>query len=344
MNFQDSPEDSQSVPSNTDLDNLFSPLYEEYYATSSPEVLDNSAANTLDNENTSSSSIIIEEDEAPEIVSTSAEQVATEPNSSVLNENADELTNAKNMVIRNKSCLVAKGYGQEEGINFEESFAPVARLEAVRIFVAYAAYKNFPIYQMDVKTAFQNGPLKEKIFVRQPDDFVDLDFPNHVYRLKKALYGLKQSPKAWYDKLSSFLIEHHFTKGIVNPTLFTRRHGDDILLVQIYVHQSPRGIFICQSQYTMDLLKKHGMDKCDTISTPMATTKLDADLQGTQVDQTKYHGMIGGLMYLTASQPDIAFATFVCARYQDFRFELIAYSDAYHAGCDDDCKSTSGGI
>ncbi|GJS83149.1 retrovirus-related pol polyprotein from transposon TNT 1-94 [Tanacetum coccineum] len=106
------------------------------------------------------------------------------------------------MVIRNKSCLVAKGYGQEEGINFEESFAPVARLEAVRIFVAYAAHKNFPIYQMDVKTAFQNGPLKEKIFVRQPDDFVDPDFPNHVYRLKKALYGLKQSPKAWFELIA----------------------------------------------------------------------------------------------------------------------------------------------
>ncbi|GJX55506.1 retrovirus-related pol polyprotein from transposon TNT 1-94 [Tanacetum coccineum] len=172
---------------------------------------------------------------------------------------------------------------------------------------------------MDVKTAFLNGPLKEEVFVQQPDGFVDPDFPNHVYRLKKALYSLKQAPRAWYDKLSSSLIEHHFTKGIVDPTLFTRRHGDDILLVQIYVddiifgstkpvfakrfeklmkdnfkmsmigemkfflglqvHQSPRGIFISQSQYTLDILKKHGMEKCDTVSTPMATTKLDADLQ-----------------------------------------------------------------
>ncbi|GKC32560.1 retrovirus-related pol polyprotein from transposon TNT 1-94 [Tanacetum coccineum] len=229
---------------------------------------------------------------------------------------------------------------------------------------------------MDVKTAFLNRPLKEEVFVRQPDSLVDPDFPNHVYRLKKALYGLKQTPKAWYDKLSLFVIEHHFTKGIVDPTLFTRRHGDDILLVQIYVddiifgstnqvfsnrfaklmkdnfeilmmgemkfflrlqvHQSPRGIFICQSQYTMDLLKKHGIEKNDSISMPMAIVKLDADLQGTQVDQTKYHSMIGGLMYLTASRPDIAFATF------DFRFELTAYSDADHAGCNDDCKSTSG--
>ncbi|GKB77558.1 retrovirus-related pol polyprotein from transposon TNT 1-94 [Tanacetum coccineum] len=112
-------------------------------------------------------------------------------------------TDAENTVIRNKSCLVAKGYGQEEGIDFEESFAPVARLEAVRIFVAYAAHKNFPIFQMDVKTAFLNGPLKEEVFVQQPDGFVDPDFPNHVYRLKKALYGLKQAPRAWHTQLKN---------------------------------------------------------------------------------------------------------------------------------------------
>ncbi|GKE45069.1 retrovirus-related pol polyprotein from transposon TNT 1-94 [Tanacetum coccineum] len=215
-NFQDSSKDLLSVPSKSDLDNLFGPLYEEYYGTSSPEVSDNSAANTLDNEHTSSSSsIVVEKDEAPQIVSSSAEQVATKPNSLVLNENADEFvqedvadldgnvfynapltlvfedadssstyqdpsnmhefhqkhrssdrniiavkwiwknkTDAENTLIWNKSRLVAKGYRQEEGINFEESFAPVARLEAVRIFVAYAAHKNFPIYQMDVKMAF----------------------------------------------------------------------------------------------------------------------------------------------------------------------------------------------
>ncbi|GJY05801.1 retrovirus-related pol polyprotein from transposon TNT 1-94 [Tanacetum coccineum] len=227
---------------------------------------------------------------------------------------------AENTVIRNKSCLFIKGYGQEVGIDFEEYFATVARLEVVRIFVAYAAQKNFPIYQMDVKTTFLNGPLKEEVFLSQTDSFVDPDFPNHVYHLKKALYGLKYAPRAWYDKLSSFLIEHHFTKGIFDPTLFIRRHRDDILVVQIYVddiifgstnqvfsntfaklikdnfemsmmgemkfflklqvHQSPGGIFICQSQYTLDLLKIHRMEKYDTISTPMATAKLDADLQG----------------------------------------------------------------
>ncbi|GKF60035.1 retrovirus-related pol polyprotein from transposon TNT 1-94, partial [Tanacetum coccineum] len=103
-------------------------------------------------------------------------------------------TDAENTVIWKKSRLVAKGYSQQEGIDFEESFAPVARLEAVRMFVAYVAHKNFTIYQMDVKTAFLNGPLKEEVFVSQSDGFVDPDFPNHVYRLKKALHGLKEAP------------------------------------------------------------------------------------------------------------------------------------------------------
>ncbi|GJZ33829.1 retrovirus-related pol polyprotein from transposon TNT 1-94 [Tanacetum coccineum] len=216
-----------------------------------------------------------------------------------------------------------------------KSFAPVARLEAVRMFIAYAAHKNITIFQMDVKTAFLNGPLKEEVYVSQPEGFIDPEFPDHVYKLKKALYGLKQAPRTWYDKLSSFLIEHGFTK---------------------------------------ELLKKHGLDECVSMSTPMATERLDADLQGTPTDQMTYCRMIGGLMYLTASRLDIAFATFVCARYQErptvkhlkevkriFRylrqsynmglwypkdsgFELIAYSDADHAGCKDDCKSTSGGL
>ncbi|GKE71373.1 retrovirus-related pol polyprotein from transposon TNT 1-94 [Tanacetum coccineum] len=122
----------------------------------------------------------------------------------------------------------------EKGIDFEESFDPVARLEAVRMFVDFAAHKNITIFQMDVKTAFLNGLLKEEVYVSQPDRFVDPDFPYHVYKLKKSLFGLKQAPRAWYDNLSSFLIEHHFTKGIVDLTLFTRRYGGDILLVQVY--------------------------------------------------------------------------------------------------------------
>ncbi|GJS35487.1 putative ribonuclease H-like domain-containing protein [Tanacetum coccineum] len=260
-------------------------------------------------------------------------------------------------VIRNKARLVAKGYAQEEGIDFDESFAPVARLEAVRIFVAYAAHKSFPIYQMDVKTAFLNGPLKEEVYVAQPDRFVDPDHPNKVYRLRKALYRLKQAPRAWYDQLLKFLISKGFTKGIIDPTLFTIKYGEDILLVQIYVddiifgstnpkflkrfeklmhgrfkmslmremkfflalqiHQSPRGIFINQAKYTLEILKKHGMEKGQSIGTPMATKpKLDADLSGEPVDQTDYRSKIGSLMYLTSSRPDIVQAVCYCARYQ----------------------------
>ncbi|GKA84262.1 integrase, catalytic region, zinc finger, CCHC-type containing protein [Tanacetum coccineum] len=229
-------------------------------------------------------------------------------------------------MVRNKTRLVAKGYKQEKDIDFEESFAPVACLEAVRMFIAYDVHKNITIFQMDVKTAFLNGPLKEEVYVSQPKGFIDPEFPDHVYRWKKALYGLKQPPRA------------------------------------------------CQSQYAIELLKKHGLDECVSMSTPMETDRLDADLQGTPTDQTTYRCMIGGLMYLIASRPDIAFATFVCARYQArptvkhlkevkriFRylrqsynmglwysknsgFELIAYSDADHAGCKDYCKSTSEGL
>nr|GEW67155.1 retrovirus-related Pol polyprotein from transposon TNT 1-94 [Tanacetum cinerariifolium] len=275
---------------------------------------------------------------------------------------------------------------QEEGIDFEESFAPVACLEAVRIFITYAAHKSFPIYQMDMKTAFLNGPLKEE----------------------KAL-------RAWYNELSKFLTSKGFTKGTIDLTLFTIRYEKDILLVQIYVddivfeftnpkytkrfeklmysrfemslmgemkfflrlqiHQSPRGIFINQAKYTLEILHKHGMDKGQSIGTPMAMKpKLDAYLSGNPVDQTDYLSKIGSLMYLTSSRPDIVQAVCFCARYQSrptekylkevkriFRylrvtvnmglwypkgssFDLTAFSDADHAGCIDSYKSTYGGI
>ncbi|GJV19412.1 retrovirus-related pol polyprotein from transposon TNT 1-94 [Tanacetum coccineum] len=288
---------------------------------------------------------------------------------------------AENIVVRNKTRLVAKGYKQEEGIDFEESFAPVARLEAVRMFIAYAAHKNITIFQMDVKTAFLNGPLKEEVYVSQPEGFIDLEFPDHVYMLKKALYGLKQAPRAWYDKLSSFLIEHGFTKyflkrfaNLMKNNFEMSMMGELKFFLGLQVHQSSRGIFISQSQYAIELLKKHGLYECVSMSTPVATERLDADLQGTLTDQMTYRRMTGGLMYLTANHLDISFATFVYACYQarltvkylkvvkrifrylrqsynmglwypkDSGFELIAYSDADHAGCKDDCKSTSGGL
>ncbi|GKB90033.1 retrovirus-related pol polyprotein from transposon TNT 1-94 [Tanacetum coccineum] len=138
-------------------------------------------------------------------------------------------------VLNNKARLVGQGFRQEEGINFEESFAPVARIEAIRIFVANAANKNMTIFQMDVKTSFLNGELKEEVYVSQPEGFIDQFNPSYVYKLKRASDGLKQAPRAWYDMLSSFLISQHFSKGAVDLTLFTRKARNDLLLGQIYV-------------------------------------------------------------------------------------------------------------
>nr|GEU95954.1 retrovirus-related Pol polyprotein from transposon TNT 1-94 [Tanacetum cinerariifolium] len=253
---------------------------------------------------------------------------------------------------QNKSRLVAKGYAQKEGVDFEESFAPVA----VRLFIAYAAHKSFTVYQMDVKTTFLYGPLKEEVYVNQPDGFVDPYHPDKLYRLNKALYGLKQVPRAWYDELSNFLVSKGFSKGSIDLTFFITRHKGDILLVQIYVddiifgstspnlskrfeklmhskfemsvmgelkfflgiqiHQSLRGIFINQAKYAQEIILKHGMTSCDSVGTPMATKHLDADLSETPVNQTKYRSMVRALMYLTASRPYSMHATCYCARYQ----------------------------
>nr|GFA47788.1 retrovirus-related Pol polyprotein from transposon TNT 1-94 [Tanacetum cinerariifolium] len=141
----------------------------------------------------------------------------------------------ENTVIHSKTHLVVRGYRQEEGVDFEESFALVARIEAIRIFLAYAAHKGFTVYQMYVKTAFLHGSLKEDMYVCQTEVFIDADYPSHVYKLKKALYGLKQAPRAWYNELSTFLLQNGFSKGTIDPTLFTRNFDDDILVVQVYV-------------------------------------------------------------------------------------------------------------
>nr|GEZ86996.1 retrovirus-related Pol polyprotein from transposon TNT 1-94 [Tanacetum cinerariifolium] len=230
-------------------------------------------------------------------------------------------------ILKNKDRLVARGYRQEEGIDFEESFAPVARLEAIRIFPAYAAHRNMFVYQMDVKTAFLNGNLREDVYVGQPDGFVDPDNPNHVYKLQKALYGLKQASRAWYDMLSSFLLSQDFSKGSVDPTLFIRKNGNDLLLMSmmgkisfflgLQISQNPRGIFINQSKYALKSLKKYGFESYDPVDTPMVEkSKLDEDKEGKAVDPSHYRGMIGTLLYLTASRPDLQFAICMYARYQ----------------------------
>nr|GEV10647.1 retrovirus-related Pol polyprotein from transposon TNT 1-94 [Tanacetum cinerariifolium] len=318
-------------------------------------------------------------------------------------------------ILKNMARLVARGCRQEEGIDFEESFAPVARLEAIWIFLAYAAHKNMVVYQMDVKTMYSNGNLREEVYVSQSDVFVYQDNPNYTYKLKKALYGLKQASRVWYDLLSSFLISQDFSKGSVDLTLFIRRNGNDLLLVQIYVDdiifaastlelcdlfanlmcskfkmsmmgkisfflglqipQSPRGFFINQSKYSLELLKKYGFESCDPVDTPMVEkSKLDADKEGKAVDPSHYRGMISTLLYLTASRPNLQFAICMCARYQawptkkhvhavkrifrylrgtvhrglwylkDSSVALTAFADADHAGCQDTRHSTSGSV
>ncbi|GKD70978.1 retrovirus-related pol polyprotein from transposon TNT 1-94 [Tanacetum coccineum] len=139
------------------------------------------------------------------------------------------------IVIKNKERLVAQGYNQQEGIDYDETFAPVARLEPIRIFLAFATYMNFIVYQMDAKSAFLNGKLKEEVYVKQPPGFESNEFPNHVYKLDKALYGLKQAPQAWYETLSTFLTEHKFVRGKIDNTLFVYKIQTDVVLVQIYV-------------------------------------------------------------------------------------------------------------
>nr|GEW12560.1 hypothetical protein [Tanacetum cinerariifolium] len=207
-------------------------------------------------------------------------------------------------VIRNKSRLVVRGYRQEEGIDFKESFALVGRMEAIRIFLAYAAHKSFNVFQMDVKTAFLHGSLKEDVYVCQPEGFIDADHPSHVFKLKKALYGLKQAPRAW-------------------------RFVDDILVVQVYVDD----IIFGSTHH----------------STPIEIKdKLDLDQNGNPVDATKYRSMIGALMYLTSSRPDIVHATCLCAWYQakpteKHLKEVKRIFHADYAGCKDTFKSTSDG-
>ncbi|GJR85802.1 retrovirus-related pol polyprotein from transposon TNT 1-94 [Tanacetum coccineum] len=317
-----------------------------------------------------------------------AKVLADSPVSTSIDQDAPT-TNEFGGVLKNKARLVAQGFRQEEGIDFEESFASISRIEAIRIFVANAAYKNMTIYQMDVKTAFLNGELKEEVYISQLEGFVDQDNPSHLP------------------------ISQQFSKGAVDPTLFTRHVGNDILLVQIYVDdiifastntamcnefanqitnkfkmsmmgkmlfflglqisQSLRGIFINQSKYASKIVKKYGLHSIDSVDTPtIENKKLDEDLQGKPVDATLYHGMIGSLMYLTSSRPDLNYDVCLCARYQEkptkkhlqavkriFRYlngminigiwylkdtdmSLTAYEDADHAGYRDTRRSTSG--
>ncbi|GJZ20608.1 putative ribonuclease H-like domain-containing protein [Tanacetum coccineum] len=289
----------------------------------------------------------------------------------------------RGIVIRNKARFVAQGYTQEDGIDYHEVFAPVLRIEAIRLFLAYASFKDFVVYQMDVKSAFLYGKIEEEVYVCQPLGFEDPDFPDRVYKVEKALYGLHQAPRAWYETLSTYLLENGFQRGKIDKTLFIKRYKGDILLMSsigelfflgLQVKQKKDGIFISQDKYVDEILKKFGFTEVKTASTPMETQKpLLKDEDGKEVDVHMYRSMIGSLMYLTSLRPDIKFAVCACARYQvnpnvshlhavkrifrylkgqpklglwypkDSPFDLVAYTNSDYAGASLDRKSTTGG-
>ncbi|GJZ92563.1 retrovirus-related pol polyprotein from transposon TNT 1-94 [Tanacetum coccineum] len=254
--------------------------------------------------------------------------------------------------------LVAQCYNQQDGIDYDETYALVARLEFIRILLAYACAIDFKLFQMDVKSAFLNGFINEEVYVAQPPGFIKFEKPNHVYKLKKALYGLKQAPKAWYDRLKAFLIKHEYKMRMVDNTLFTMKKNSNLIIVQIYVDdiifgstcqnlcdefakikhdefeismmgelnfflrlqikQMEDGIFFNQSKYMKEMLKNFGLEESKPMKTPMSSdTKLTKDEECESVDSTKYRGMIGSLLYLTTSRPDIMFCVCLCAHFQE---------------------------
>nr|GEU31430.1 hypothetical protein [Tanacetum cinerariifolium] len=236
----------------------------------------------------------------------------------------------RGIVIRNKARLVAQGHTQEEGIDYEEVFAPVARIEAIRLFLAYASFMGFLLYQMDVNSAFLYGTIEEEVYVCQPTGFEDPDHPDKVYKVVKALYGLHQARRAWYETLATYLLENGFQRGTIDQTLFIKKQKGDILLVQIYVDDiifSETNKDLCKSfeklmkdsqdKYIAEILRKCGLTEGKSASTPIDTEKpLLKDLDREDVDVHTYRSMIGSLMYLTSSRPDIMFTACACARFQ----------------------------
>ncbi|GKD89023.1 retrovirus-related pol polyprotein from transposon TNT 1-94 [Tanacetum coccineum] len=242
----------------------------------------------------------------------------------------------RGIVIRNKARLVAQGYTQEEGIDYDEVFAPVARIEAIRLFLAYASFKDFVVYQMDVKSAFLYGKIEEEVYVCQPPGFEDPDFPDRVYKVEKELYGLHQAPRAWYETLSTYLLDNGFQRGKIDKTTFIKRHKGDILLMSsmgeltfflgLQVQQKKDDIFISQDKYVAEILKKFRFKEVKTASTPMETQK------PLLKDEYCVH---------------IMFAVCACARYQvnpkvsHLHAVKRIFSD--YAGASLDKKSTTGG-
>ncbi|KAL0318302.1 UNVERIFIED_CONTAM: Retrovirus-related Pol polyprotein from transposon RE2 [Sesamum angustifolium] len=300
--------------------------------------------------------------------------------------------NADGSIQKHKARLVAKGYSQLPGIDYTETFAPVARLDTIRALIAIAANKKWKIYQMDVKSAFLNGYIDEEIYVEQPQGFIAKGSEEKVLRLKKALYGLKQAPRAWYSRIDKYFMDRGFRRSLSEPTLYIKSQDDSRLqrnmiktfemsdlglmhfFLGIEINQEKEGIFICQRKYTETLLKKFKMESCKTVTTPLVTGEKYQKEDGSQkVDGSIYKSLIGSLLYLTATRPDIMFATSLLSRFmqspsqvhyyaaakrilrylrgtKDFGIwykstndaKLVGYTDSDWAGSVDDMKSTSG--
>ncbi|GJR99580.1 putative ribonuclease H-like domain-containing protein [Tanacetum coccineum] len=267
----------------------------------------------------------------------------------------------RGIMIRNKARLVAQGYTQEEGIDYDEVFAPVARIKAIRLFLAYASFKDFMVYQMDVKSAFLYEKIEEEVYVCQPPGFEDPNFPDRVYKVEKALYGLHQAPRAWYETLSTFawiiddIIFGSTKKKLCNAfeklmheKFQMKSMGELTFFLGLQVQQKKDGIFISQDKYVVEILNKFGFKEVKTASTPMETQKpLLKDEDGEEVDVHMYRSMIGSLMYFTSLRPDIMFAVYACARYQVNPKVLHLYAMkrifSDYAGASLDRKSTTGG-
>ena len=320
--------------------------------------------------------------------------------------------NADGTINKYKARLVVKGYAQIFGVDYFDTFAPVARQDTTRMLLAIAAQKQWKIHQLDVKSAFLNGFLEEEIYVDQPEGFVVEGQENKVYRLKKALYGLKQAPRAWYNRIDEYLLNLGFVKSLSESTLYIKGEQNDIIVVSLYVDdllvtgsnieliqkfkenmkqafemadlgemsyflgieikQGQSEIFICQQKYANEILKKFQMEGCKSVSTPMCQkVKLFKDDEA-KVDESHYRSLIGCLMYLTATRPDILYAVNVLSRFMNcatethfkaakrvlryikgtlsfgikfcssHNFELQGYADSDWAGSLDDLKSTSG--
>ncbi|CAL5325451.1 unnamed protein product [Camellia sinensis] len=322
--------------------------------------------------------------------------------------------NPDGSIQKNKARLVAKGYSQQPGIDFQETFAPVARLDTIRAIIALVAQKGWFLHQLDVKSAFLNGKLEEEVYVDQPQGFVVKGKEDKVYKLKKALYGLKQAPRAWYSEIDAYFNEKGFQRSKSEPTLYIKRQGTTgILIVSLYVddlvftgsdekliedfkremmkkyemsdlgllhhflgieiHQNNGGVFICQKKYAQTLLEKFQMKNCKSVATPLIVNeKLSKEDGSKEAEASCYRSLVGSLLYLTATRPDIMYATSLLSRFMhspsqihfgvakrvlryiqgtlDYGIfyekfldaKLIGFCDIDWAGCVDDMRSTSG--